>query len=422
MPFNGVGVFQRLYNWTADQAAGIFVRNDRMDADTDDIALGLSNCITRDGQSAATANIPLGGFKLTGVGTGAAATDGVNFAQVFVAPSFTSGITVSGGITFSGGATGTGVISFAGATSVSVPTASVGDNSTKAASTAFATALAFAAALPAQSPGFLRSTGTVASFGTTHTGYAQKEVRGTDIVCAATIDLSSANGNYVHITGTTGPVTSFLIAAGAEYTIVWDAAATVTYNATSMIIQGGISRTVEIGEIWKVRGDSANNARITVAKQSGVAIAAYPYLYVREEQASGTQGGSSTGGTYHIRVLNTTVGTNTITGASLASNIVTLPTGTYEFEASAPCNSGNRHKLFLYNDTDATDILGGQNCNSGTAAGTSAICSGKFTLATTKNVKLRHYIETSTATNGLGGSLGLGSVEVYASLKLRKVA
>lgn len=72
MPFNGSGTFTPVYNWQTDKANGIKIRADRMDGQDEDIADGLSTCITRDGQSPATADIPLGGFKLTNVGNASA--------------------------------------------------------------------------------------------------------------------------------------------------------------------------------------------------------------------------------------------------------------------------------------------------------------------------------------------------------------
>jgi hypothetical protein len=69
MPFNGSGTFVRLYNWVNDAANGIKISATRMDAETDGIAAGLSNCITRDGQGVPTANIGWGGYNLTGVAT-----------------------------------------------------------------------------------------------------------------------------------------------------------------------------------------------------------------------------------------------------------------------------------------------------------------------------------------------------------------
>ena len=41
-----------------------------MDAEDDSLAAALSNCVTRDGQSPATANLPMGGFRHTGVANG----------------------------------------------------------------------------------------------------------------------------------------------------------------------------------------------------------------------------------------------------------------------------------------------------------------------------------------------------------------
>lgn len=75
MAFNGTGTFVRLYSWITDAANGLFVSSTRTDADTNDIAAGLSNCICKDGQTTVTANIPMGGFKLTGLAAGTAAND-----------------------------------------------------------------------------------------------------------------------------------------------------------------------------------------------------------------------------------------------------------------------------------------------------------------------------------------------------------
>ena len=70
MAFNGSGVFVRLYNWAVDRDAAVKIRADRMDAEMTGMADGLTNCVTRDGQSPATANLPMGGFKHTGVADG----------------------------------------------------------------------------------------------------------------------------------------------------------------------------------------------------------------------------------------------------------------------------------------------------------------------------------------------------------------
>lgn len=124
MPFNGVGLFTRVYQWVNDEVLGLNVDATRTDTDSNDIAAGLSNCVTRDGQSPWLGNLPAGTYKITGLGTGSATTDSVNYGQVFNSPTF---------------------ITPRAATS---PAAS--DNSTLLATTAMVQQVAFAASLPAQ--------------------------------------------------------------------------------------------------------------------------------------------------------------------------------------------------------------------------------------------------------------------------------
>lgn len=81
MPFNGSGVFQRLYSWIQDATNSIPISSTRMDADTNDIATGLSNCVTRDGQGGPTANIPMGGYKFLNVANAALSNEWVTLGQ-----------------------------------------------------------------------------------------------------------------------------------------------------------------------------------------------------------------------------------------------------------------------------------------------------------------------------------------------------
>jgi len=67
VPFNGSGVFQRVRNWVADATAGIKIRADYHDAEDDGFATGLSNTITKDGQTVITQNIPFNSKRITGL-------------------------------------------------------------------------------------------------------------------------------------------------------------------------------------------------------------------------------------------------------------------------------------------------------------------------------------------------------------------
>jgi len=82
MPRNGSGTFNRIYDWTTDQANGINCEADRMDEEFDGIATALSNSIAIDGQTTITANIPFNSKKITGLANGSARTDSIALGQV----------------------------------------------------------------------------------------------------------------------------------------------------------------------------------------------------------------------------------------------------------------------------------------------------------------------------------------------------
>jgi len=125
----------------------------------------------------------------------------------------------------------------------------------------YADQLAFSSALPAQSLGFLRSTGTVASFGVDFAGFAANEVKGADIASAATINLTTATGNFLHITGSVG-ITAITIPAGASRTLITDAALTITAGASLLLPGGATSITTAPGDRLVVRGDTGGVANI----------------------------------------------------------------------------------------------------------------------------------------------------------------
>lgn len=197
MPYNGAGLFTRIYQWVNDAALGLNVDATRTDTDSNDIAAGLSNCITRDGQSPALASIPMGGDIVTGVGgqkiigmaKGVNAGDAVNFGQVFNTPSpFTGPVTFNAPISITSSVTGSAASSldFSLATIFRVPTVAPGDNSTRAASTAFATQLSFAAALPAQPGGALRyRLQTLAGVASWSLDLKTRETRGSNVILGA---------------------------------------------------------------------------------------------------------------------------------------------------------------------------------------------------------------------------------------------
>lgn len=89
------------------------------------------------------------------------------------------------------------------------------------------------------------------------------QAQGASVASAATVDLGAiADGDYVHITGTT-TITSFgTVAAGVSRTIVFDDALTLTHDAAKIIIPGAANITTAAGDIAEVKSEGAGLWRV----------------------------------------------------------------------------------------------------------------------------------------------------------------
>ncbi|MDP2621464.1 MAG: hypothetical protein Q8P46_15055 [Hyphomicrobiales bacterium] len=146
-------------------------------------------------------------------------------------------------------------------------------------------------------------------------------------------------------------------------------------------------------------------------------------LHVRDEKAAGTQGGTFTAGDWRTRTLNTSL-TNEITGASLGSNQITLPAGTYYIDAVLPFTNGAAavHKGRLQNITDTTTTVLGNNVqavNSGSSGASNSVF-GKFTIAAEKVFEVQHRTTTTRSNDGFGADSSFAT-EVYADVQIWKI-
>ena len=84
----------------------------------------------------------------------------------------------------------------------------------------------------------------------------------TPIASASSVDLSSADGNYVQITGTT-TITAFgTVSAGVIFTLLFEDAVTITYNGTSMILPGAVDFTTRAGDVLQFISEGSGNWRM----------------------------------------------------------------------------------------------------------------------------------------------------------------
>lgn len=197
---------------------------------------------------------------------------------------------------------------------------------------------------------------------------------------------------------------------------------------TSADINDNIITSSKITDGTIVNADINASAAIDSTKLSGVqGKFESQLLHVRDEKASGTAGGTFDSGAWRTRTLNTSL-TNEISGASLSSNQITLPSGTYFIQATAPCFFVNSNQLKLRNITDSTDTLIGQsgfsdnNAPSGGYGDAISYVIGRFTISAQKVFELQHRSSASAATNGFGLSSGFSVTEVYANVLIWKVA
>lgn len=201
------------------------------------------------------------------------------------------------------------------------------------------------------------------------------------------------------------------LTAGARYYLDAATPGLVTSVAPANAVFVGIARTAtelfvdidSIGGLTQLQAD---------ARYCGVG-----YMLVRDEKAQNTSGGSSAAGV-NVRTLNTVV-SNTISGASLAADRITLPAGTYRIEASAPYYSTDVCRAYLYNITDASiSILGTSEDGLAGASGRSFL-TGRLTIPAPKVYELREYIGTAIA-DGLGKACNQLGVEVYSQVEITK--
>lgn len=165
-------------------------------------------------------------------------------------------------------------------------------------------------------------------------------------------------------------------------------------------------------------GTATEESTITPAKLAAALTNRQQVFHLVDQKADGTRGDATVATTWTTRTLNTTR-INTITGASVAANVVTLPAGRYRVTASDPAYNCDYHRLRLYNVTAAAAILTGPNeyaRSSADAHSTTALLDGFFTLSATSNVRLEHWCTFGSGSSFFGIESTTGSPEVYASI------
>ena len=214
MARNGSGTYNRA---VSPYTAGTTITAATVNSEMDDIATALTASMARDGQSPATANIPMGGFRLTGLANAVASTDAAALGQVAAlagaimtgAFGVTAGTAAAPGV-FVSGDTNTGLFQ----PSADTLAVTVGG-------------------------------AEVARFGANGLQSASPWV---DLASAATTNIGAQTTDNLRITGTTGISSFGTAASGVTRKLRFAAALTLTYNATSLILPGAASVVTMAGD------------------------------------------------------------------------------------------------------------------------------------------------------------------------------
>ncbi len=204
--------------------------------------------------------------------------------------------------------------------------------------------------------------------------------------------------------------------AGSRQCISWGADGTNAlvgfFGATAVAQQTGDVGTAAVTFGLMTGTPTFDAANVT----NGYKLSRAPDVIIYDQKTAGTEGGSSSAGV-QTRTLQTIARDPNSYVSSLSSNQFTLVAGNYYMEASAPALYSGRHLIFLYNATDAADVVIGDSQYNETASTTSFI-NKNFTIAASKALEIRHEIQFAHATNGLGAYGSSTRVAIYTVVKV----
>lgn len=287
MPYNGNGVFNRLFSWVADKAANINITASRMDADTNDIVSnGLGNALTRDGQGQPTADLSMNNFRHTHVANGVSRTDYAALGQVqdltlsYAVLSGTDAYTGALVPPITAYATGADYgVSVPNPNTIAAPTINLGpgavtvinmDGSALVAGSLNGQHLVrfdgtnLRVLNPAKAIGVGSSTLAMSA--------AINEASAT-LASAASVAIGAAPGNYIVITGSVAIISFDAVQSGTERCLKFSGTPLLT-NSANLILPTGANITPTVGDIAVFRSEGGGIWRCTgYLRANGQALA-----------------------------------------------------------------------------------------------------------------------------------------------------
>jgi hypothetical protein len=150
-----------------------------------------------------------------------------------------------------------------------------------------------------------------------------------------------------------------------------------------------------------------------------------PFFHCQDVKAYNVDGGTSIADAWTKRTLNTVI-YNDIQGATLSSDAVNLPAGTYRVTGEAIFKNVSSDSIITSIFKDGVKTPQQSLSEYATSGGSAMLitASGVITLTTPGTIDLRYFVGIARATDGLGSSNNSGSItdasisSIYADLKI----
>jgi hypothetical protein len=264
----------------ANFTSGTVISSSAMNSDLNDIAAGLTQSLSKDGQTTPTANIPMGNFSITNLGNGTARTSAVTIGQV-----------QDGAVTWCGTAGGTAdaitltpVPAITGYQAGRIWAFKAGSSPNTIGNPTVA--ISGLTTRTVQKNGGLLAPGDIAAglwYQLLDDG-ANLQLSSIspsrlpsaaliNVASAATINLASVGGPYLNITGSVN-ITNISNGAGAPETTLVIGNGTPTFqHGSGLTIQGSANYTAAVGDVLKLIPTGNATGTLTIARANGAAVA-----------------------------------------------------------------------------------------------------------------------------------------------------
>ncbi|NGZ07760.1 MAG: hypothetical protein G8237_15580, partial [Magnetococcales bacterium] len=196
------------------------------------------------------------------------------------------------------------------------------------------------------------------------------ETKAVDIAAATTLNLGTLAGNYVHVTGTTAISALGTAQAGIQRTLTFDAATTLTHNATSLILPTAANITTSAGDAAVFVAEGSGNWRCTsFQKASGAPLSgggASALNGLTDARVNGTSlflgtsdGAGTTTGSTMVGVsvpVNASGANNTLLGSGAGAGLTTGAGNVFIGKGVAPANTTTSNAVAIGLDAGATTL------------------------------------------------------------------